>query len=397
MTKQTPRTNRNIGMLYALQAASGAMIMIPIFVYFLEAQGLTLRDVFLLQTAFACTLLVGEIPTGYASDRWGRRPTMVLGCSLRFLGIFLYCTGQGFWAFLLAEVIGGIGHSFNSGTLDAFAYDTLLEDGRTSEFRKVIGRSRFYLFASEGFASLLGGYLVMFGLRWPFYATLVPFAAAIVLAGLMREPRRHRMQTRQHLKAMWRISMDSLVRHPAIRMIIILHAILATLGLSLFWFTQPYQTLTGLPLPLFGVMHAVVVAAGAVASLYVHAMERWMDDRLFLVLIAIVMAGGFLILGNVTALPALLVFPLVRIGWSFATPLTTDMVNRMTESSVRATVLSAKAFGQRLLFAISAPLLGYTADVLSLQTALLITGAIGSVTALATFLAMRPVWRQIPR
>jgi hypothetical protein len=196
---------------------------------------------------------------------------------------------------------------------------------------------------------------------------------------------------------MWKISVDALVRHPAIRMIIVLNAILSALGLGLFWFTQPYQTLVGLPLPLFGLMHAIIVTSGAVASMYVHSMERWMDDRLLLILIATAMVAGFLVLGNIVALPALFVFPLVRIGWAFAVPLTSDMVNRMTDSSVRATVLSAKAFGQRLLFAITAPLLGYMADVFTLQTALLITGTIGGVTALATFLAMRPVWKQIPR
>lgn len=391
------KRNRNIGLLYGMQAMSGSLMSIPIIVYFLQAQGLTLQDVFLLQTAFACALLLGEIPTGYVSDRWGRRPTMILGCSLRMLGISFYCMGYGFSAFLLAEIIGGIGQSFLSGTLDAFAYESLLDTGRTAEFRKVIGQSRFLFFAAEGLSSLAGGFLITLGLRWPFWATLVPLGLAVLLACLTTEPRRHRMEGRQHLRIMWRISIDALVRHPAIRMIIILHAILATLGLSLFWFTQPYQTMLGIPLVLFGVLHAIVVTCGALASKYVHAMERWMDDRLLLILISITMVGGFLILGQFAALPALLVFPLVRVGWSFATPLTTDMVNRMTESSVRATVLSAKAFGQRLLFVITAPLLGYMADAFSLQTALLITGTIGGVTALATFMAMRPVWRQIPR
>ncbi len=370
---------------------------IPIIVYFLQEQGLTLRDVFLLQTVYAAVLLLGEIPTGYIADRWGRKPTLIVGAALRLLGIALYCTGMNFWAFLIAELAMGAGQSFLSGTFDAYAYDVLLEAGRTKEYRRVIGMSRFYLFTAEGIASLIGGYLVTIHLRLPFLATLLPLAAATLIALFIREPRRHKLIGGRHLKQMWQISMDSLVRHPSIRMIIILNAILGTLGLSLFWFTQPYQTMLGVPLVWFGVIHAIVVISGAIASKYLHTMERLMDDRLFLLLIAVVMVGGFLLLGSVPSLPVLLVFPLVRIGWAFAVPLTSDMINRMTDSSVRATVLSAKAFGQRLLFALIAPLLGYMADVYSLQTALMITGMIGGVTALATFMAMRTVWSQIPR
>ncbi len=397
MTKKPRRRSRNIGLIYAIQAMNGAMVFIPVVVLFLQEHGLTLKDVFLLQTAFACTVLVGEIPTGYAADRWGRRRTMILGTTIHCLGLLFYCFGTGFWWFLAAETVMGVGLSFLSGTVDAFTYDTLLEEGRSTESRTVIGQSRFWFFAAEGVASLCGGYLATIGLRWTFWAALLPFALSIILAILTTEPRRHAIQGHAHLAMMWKISVDALVRHPAIRMIIVLNAILSALGLGLFWFTQPYQTLVGLPLPLFGLMHAIIVTSGAVASMYVHSMERWMDDRLFLILIATTMVAGFLVLGNIVALPALLVFPLVRIGWAFAVPLTSDMVNRMTDSSVRATVLSAKAFGQRLLFAITAPLLGYMADVFTLQTALLITGTIGGVTALATFLAMRPVWKQIPR
>jgi uncharacterized membrane protein len=72
-------------------------------------------------------------------------------------------------------------------------------------------------------------------------------------------------------------------------------------------------------------------------------------------------------------LVVLYLFYLVR---GYATPVLKDYINRITDSSIRATVLSVRNFIIRLLFALTGPLLGWVKDVYSLPQALLLAGFI---------------------
>ncbi len=368
--------------MHALMASSGSMVYIATIVPFYFSQGLTTGDVFLVQTVFAAMMLLGEIPTGYVSDRWGRRKTLMLGSVLRLLGLGTYCLGTGLPHFVAAEILIALGLSFHSGTVDALLYDTLLEDGKTQGYRRASGINRAWFFGAEGLASLLGGLLASINLRWPFYASLVPYTGTLLISALLREPHRHRPQVAGHLRTMLAIAAQT-VRSRHLRLTVILFSVLSTMGLSLFWFTQPYQTAVGLPLVFFGIAHTVVVWCGAVASRVTHRLERWVSDRALLLWLALGLMGSYVFLAAFPSLGILLLFPLGRMCWAIVMPLTNDMVNRHTSSDVRATVLSVKAFGHRLLFTLTAPVLGYLTDALDLRTAMMIAGVIGgSVTLL---------------
>jgi ABC-type multidrug transport system fused ATPase/permease subunit len=113
-------------------------------------------------------------------------------------------------------------------------------------------------------------------------------------------------------------------------------------------------------------------------------------------LIAALVIASYFGLGLSLSLYALVCFLIGRVAWGFLSTLTSDLVNRMTTSDIRATVLSIRALGWRLLFAIVSPFIGYAADVWSIQQALLLTGILGSILLAITFLLMRSIWSRIP-
>ena len=49
----------------------------------------------------------------------------------------VYCLASGFYGFLLAEITLGLGSSFLSGADTALLYDTLLDEGRVDENKKI--------------------------------------------------------------------------------------------------------------------------------------------------------------------------------------------------------------------------------------------------------------------
>lgn len=386
----------NIPKLYWLEALYGMLFALPIIVLFYEENGLSLGDIFLLEGLYALTATILEIPSGYLSDRWGRKRTLVIGAFTGFLSIVTYSLSTGFFGFLLAEILIAVMTSFYSGTIEALTYDTLLEMRETDRFRRITGHQSATRFLCEAAASIIGGLLALHFLRLPVIAVLFPYGIACLVALTLEEPSRHKLQEQKHLSTLWRITKNSLGRNRALRGIMLIHSLLSMLAMSVFWFTQPYQSIIGLPLWLFGAAHAAVVATGALAASSIHRFEKWMDDRFLLIGIAFIVILSMIALGSITALWGLLFLFGTRAAWGLLSPLTADLVNRMTTSDIRATVLSIRSFGFRLLFALLAPLIGYGADVIGFQEVLILESIAGVIALGVVFLWIRPVWREVP-
>ena len=386
----------NIWKLYAIQACTQALFAIPIIVLFWRSHGLDFRQMMLLQSGFAMTILILEIPTGYLADRWGRKKTIVTGCFLGFLGFLIYASGTNFWHFLLAEMIIGIGVSMGSGASEAIMYDTLSASGEERMYRRTMGNQTFFEFSAEALSSLAGGALALFSLVLPLWITTIPMAASVLIALSLHEPKRHVLRETRHWKRIWDVSLDTLFRHRELRSIIFLHGVISTMTLTFFWFFQPYQKIVGVPLAFFGITHAIIVIAGALASKYVSTLEKRIDDRLLLMAIAAAVVFCFLILGMPPVAWGLLLFLVSRTAWGFLGPLTSDMTNRMAASDVRATVMSVRSFFGRAIFVCTSPFVGMMADARSIPFALLTTGLIGGAVLLVVFTVMRSVWRNIP-
>ncbi|MDD4628238.1 MAG: MFS transporter [Candidatus Peribacteraceae bacterium] len=389
---------RNILKLYALQALQGAIVLIPVLIPFYQSNGIPLTQVYLLEAIFSIQVLLLEIPTGYIADRWGRRNTLIAATFFWCSGWICYAAGHSFGTFMIGELLMGLGVSLYSGTIEAMTYDSLLEMGETDRYRRVAGHQAFLTFITEAGASILGGFIAFWSLRAAAWTTAGMILVAFLISLTLVEPRRHKqLEEKEHLRALRRTITHTLVENIPLRSIIVLHSIIATMTLCLFWFTQPYQMAVGLPVEFFGIAHAVIVTAGAFASRETHRLAQRIDDRLFLLLIAFAVVLCYAALGAVTALWGISFFLIGRIAWGFLSPLTSDMVNRMTTSDVRATVLSIRAMGSRILFACSIPFFGLIADRSgSLSPVFFLMVIIGGMSLSCVFLLMQPVWERIP-
>ena len=370
--------NSNIWKLYAIKASKWMMLFMPIIWLFYEANGLTIRDLFVIQSIYSVTIVLIEIPSGYIADVFGRKNSMVVGTFFSFLGVLTYTLSFGFDGFLVAALCLGVGQSFISGSDTALMYDSLAELNRSEDFIKLEGRTISMGNLAEATAFVIGGFLAQISLRTPFYYQVGIALVGFIIALLLVEPKIARLKDGaiKPWKNIKRIIRYAMMEKSILRAYIFYSAIIGVATLTMAWFAQPYFKTLEIGVVYFGLIGAGLNLAVAIPSFYAHEIEKKINTRVLFSLILFFIVGGYFTIAYLDNLWGLAILTLFYITRGVATPVLRDYMNRHTPSEMRATVMSIRSFVIRIFFASTSPMLGYVADIYSLQNALYLSGAL---------------------
>jgi len=341
-----------------------------------------------LQTVFGLSVVALEVPSGYFSDVYGRRYSLALTGVFMTLSIAAFSVGYSFTHFIVAEVLYAAALTFTSGASSALIYDTLKDSGREKDYKRVVGSVRFYTMVSLAVSAILGGILGGMNLRYPFYATL-PFAAAMISVALsMSEPARHSESAKSGLApGLFKIVRRALVEDKRVRWLIVYLAVLHASIQSGFWLWQPYFILSGIGIASIGVIYAGFNLFSGVCSKYAHKIELKLGGREMLMTFPLLLALAYFLTSRFVFAYSFMFILLIQFVRGTYSIVGSDILNKLTSSDSRATVLSLQSLVSRLLYASVVPFVGYAADVFSLTQALSILGAM-TLIAGGMFLAV---------
>jgi len=160
---------------------------LPIFfLYFL--QFLPLEQVVKLSAIYYLAVVFCEVPSGYVSDRFGRRVTLLLSATFMLIAYLLFVTAQGFAGLVLAELFLAGGIAFQSGSDTALHYDSLLRLGREQEYTEREAKATQYSLAASAGGCLLGGLSGTLDLVYPYYLSLLAGCVTIFFCARFVEP-----------------------------------------------------------------------------------------------------------------------------------------------------------------------------------------------------------------
>jgi len=370
---------RNLTALYLVKVAKWMNLVMPVVVLFYKSNGMTMQDIFTLQAVYSITLMFLEIPTGYFADIAGRRTSILTGSFFGFLGYLIYSLSTGFWQFMIAETILGVGMSLVSGADSAMLYDSLVSAGQSNKYTRYEGRISSLGNFAEAIAGIAGGLLAALSLRTPYYFQAGVAAIAIPAAFFLREPPVHGKITRPGLRDIFDIALQVLHKDRKLFWNTLFSAVTGVSTLTMAWFAQPFFIQAGLKISLFGLVWAVLNLAVGFAAMYAWRIESRLGPPKTVILFTIFLLLGYFGLaygGGVVGAVFLLVFYLAR---GLATPTLRNYINIIASSEVRATVLSVRNFIIRGLFALLGPFLGLVTDTFGLYRAILLAGLIFSL------------------
>lgn len=144
----------------------GMSIVSPILPLFAKSFNVSYTLVSLAISSYAFGRLIADIPCGWLSDKWGRRPLMIWGTLILALTAFLNARATNFVEFLLYRTIQGVGSAMWMTSRTTLLADIL----KPEERGRIMGYFQTFQLLGSSAGPVIGGYVSMwYGLQSTFY------------------------------------------------------------------------------------------------------------------------------------------------------------------------------------------------------------------------------------
>lgn len=394
LNREWQRPSTVILKYYLFQASTTFGFFWPVFTIFLLSRGLNYTQIGLLGSVSAAFVVLGEIPTGYVGDRIGRRYSLILGSALLALSVLGFVVAQTFAAFVVLWILWALGLAFQSGSGDAWLYDTLQDQLREDEYTRVRGRGGSVNQWMSAGTMLVAGVLYSVDPRLPFVAGGLLLASAIPILLSMPASGHHAADDDDGEEFTVLEAIPVIRRRlsePPLRAFVLYMALFFAIIMSADEFIQPIATRElGMAEAGLGPLYTGFTIVAAIASYYAGDIEEYLSTR-WAVLLIPGLVGVFFIIPVVIPLTAFPLFFLMKSANTVMRPIASGFVNKYTESIGRATVLSAVSMVYALARLPLKPLSGVVADVRTPLVALAALGGFFLLGGLLLYIVEAPV------
>lgn len=376
MLKVNALMKKNINKFYFLKPFLNSQAFIaPVAVLIWQAAGVSLSMATLLLSFHSILAVILEVPSGYLADIWGRKKSLILSAFFFILGAIAFALSKNFFHFLIAEFFLAAAASFASGADSAFVFDSLKSQKKEKKFHKIWGKIIFYTLIFAAFATFLGGLLADFNLQYSIYISIVFFTIALIISFTLKEPKVYKQIIKKdYLKNLIKILKNLIKENRLIFYIMLYSGLIFSLNQMIFFMSQSYFDKIGLDPFYFGLIFALANIYTAFIAKYSHTIEQKFSLKKVLFSLFILTALSYFLMGLISIFLSFIFIIFQQTSRGFQQVLFNDYINKRTASYKRATILSAKSFLERLIYAVIFPLIGLYNHYFKLNNTFILCG-----------------------
>jgi len=366
---------RNITLVYILTALNYSWFWIAIWVLF-YLRFTDYAGIGLLESVMITTSFLGEIPTGAIGDLLGKKKTLIIAFFLCAMGNLTMGFAPSFGILAMGIALTTFGGTFESGTIQAFVYDSLASIKEQEKYEKILGNLSSVRMTALGVVSIIGGYLYAISPGLPFIVLSVFQMSAVFVSFFLHEPlvdtevfslQNYLRQTKQGFQQLFKTHEVKMQN-----MFIIALTMITLISGQILIDTQ--LVAQGWNARELGIITAIMF----ILSAGFGQMTPWVSKKFG-------QWNGFILTAGVIAITMILV-PVVGILLGTFLIVTRQgiaeifgnsalvMINKTTESKYRATTLSTYTMLSNIPYVLTAYFLGYLMDVWSVHGVTAILG-----------------------
>ena len=360
--------------------AAGFDFYVPVSAFFLESRGLSLTDIFMLESVLVASILVAEIPAGVIGDRFDRRRLVCAGFVFNAIAEILFAAGTNFSIYALSFVMSGLSIAMLTGVQDAYIYDSLGDDADAKAVGAWGHLSALMLTAGVT-GSVVGSALGSVDISLPaLLSAAMAVVAAVCVAFLPQQnPKTHD----KHPESSWislKIGVKLLFTSPLLLYVAVGSSASFALFNAVYTLNQPLFAAQDVPIATWGVIAGAGQLLAAGYNYAAGRIEKRVGRKTALLLAMGYGAAGFCLMAVPHVLAVVSGFLLVVVGIHARGPITSAVTNKLIPAHRRATVLNVASSVGSLVGIVVNPLVGLGAEASTRLTVLAIGGVLLALT-----------------
>lgn len=361
---------KNIYLMYAIVFLQGLVFYGPIATLYRQSRGLSLNEIFILESIFVVLMLLFEIPWGYFADKFGYKITLIIAYFLFFISKIIFYEAHSFIMFLFEAVVIALAISGASGCDSALIYTSTPD----KESERIF--SIYSAFGSAGFfaASLLSSLIVNFSLDLTAFFTIIPYGIAFILAFFINDT-----NTKKKSKGSILFSFKNVLKNKWIFLFIISMALISDTTHSICVFlNQPQYIKCGIPIKYFGFITALMQIMCMISVESYKFSNRFGEGRLIISMLSIITISIISLAFTSSGILSIVLIGIIEGAFALCQPLSADIQNKSITTEDRATLLSTYAMAGDITSSCINLGIGSAAQV-SLEKGILLCGVISGL------------------
>ena len=368
----------NVRNFIAFRIFFNARFYYPVFAVIYLDFGMTLEQFAILNSIWAASIILAEVPSGALSDMIGRKK-MIVAAGI-FMVIEMVVWGFAptsdldllFWILAINRILSGLAEAAASGADEALVYDSIDEAGKKEDWAKILQKvTRWQSFAFM-IALLTGGIIydpdvmnqacAFLGfensltqqdtMRWPILLNLVTAVLTLLSACALRETENYQSKSdllplRAAFSQTWNVALW-IARTPFALLVILAAATVDSVIRMFITMNSEYYRLISYPEVAFGIIGAVIALQGMVVARISREMtERFGPNQNFLIISVLALLS---FIGIRFFIPHFgVIFSMLLFAAMGMTGFCTSYyLNKTADKSIRATLLSFKGLALNL-------------------------------------------------
>ena len=378
MSEKIEIARSNVRNFIAFRIFFNARFYYPVFAVIYLDFGMTLEQFAILNSIWAASIILAEVPSGALSDMIGRKK-MIVAAGI-FMVIEMVVWGFAptsdldllFWILAINRILSGLAEAAASGADEALVYDSIDEAGQKEDWAKILQKvTRWQSFAFM-IALLTGGIIydpdvmnqacAFLGfensltqqdtMRWPILLNLVTAVLTLLSACALRETENYQSKSdllplRAAFLQTWNVALW-IARTPFALLVILAAATVDSVIRMFITMNSEYYRLISYPEVAFGIIGAVIALQGMVVARISREMtERYGPNQNFLIISVLALLS---FIGIRFFIPHFgVIFSMLLFAAMGMTGFCTSYyLNKTADKSIRATLLSFKGLALNL-------------------------------------------------
>lgn len=362
----------NIHLLNIIIFLQGFVFYAPIATIYRENRGISISQIFLIESIYMIGIIFLEIPWGVFADKFGYKKTLVLANFIFLMSKVIFFKANSFYMFLFERLLLAVAISGLSGCDSTLLYLSLdKEENSERAFAK------YEFFSNLGFllGSFMSTFIINISMDLSAFFTIIPYAFASFISLFLKDI---------NIKGEERVGIVKNIKNILMKRGMLFFiggiALISEVVQSITVFlNQNIYIRSNIDIKYFGVLLAVIQIISLFSVKSYKITNKLGQIKSIIILLVIILISSFILIFTNNFIITFSGIALISTSMAFISPISLDVENKSITSIDRATVLSIYSMIGSVISAGINPIIGVASNY-SLEMGLIICCVIGFIS-----------------